>query len=402
MKSIVKRAIREEEGKMMIMVLVLLVVGGLVLAPLLGLMSTGLMAGQVYEKKAVELYAADAGIEDAIWRVRNNLLEFDSYNYSHLDLLTVNDRTVEVVVYRENIGTGCHKEFRYQILSSAAGGDGSTTTVEAYIDVLHIDFSSLLDYAVVSQKIIDFQSKVLVDGDVWLTDQKDLSMSSGSVVDGDIVDSTTVPLVFPTYADLSGYYWPDVQEGAEIFSAARDTINLSSAEHTQDFPRVLGPLISNGNMLTIKGTGWAKLGGTVFVETGDLRFNPTNWINLNLNGQTIFVNGDLTMGGGVTLSGSGCIIARGDINFGPQMASAESDFVLVMSIEGTVDFSPKGRFTGSIVGNKKVQLSPDSMDDFFIRWIPWEGRDLNYPMGDAEFDGKLPVGKLAIVSWQIK
>ena len=51
MKSTTKRAIGDEQGKVLILVLVLLVVGGLVLTPLLGLMSTGLVSGQVYEKK---------------------------------------------------------------------------------------------------------------------------------------------------------------------------------------------------------------------------------------------------------------------------------------------------------------------------------------------------------------
>lgn len=60
---------REEGGKILIMALVLLVVGALLLTPLLGLMSTGLTAGQVYEKKMAALYACDAGIDDAIWRL---------------------------------------------------------------------------------------------------------------------------------------------------------------------------------------------------------------------------------------------------------------------------------------------------------------------------------------------
>ena len=66
MRTIMKRATRQEEGKVLILVLVSLVVGGLILAPLLGLMSTGLVAGQVYEERTAELYAADAGVEDAI------------------------------------------------------------------------------------------------------------------------------------------------------------------------------------------------------------------------------------------------------------------------------------------------------------------------------------------------
>jgi len=45
MNTIIKRTIRNEKGSVLPLVLILLVVGGLILTPLLGLMSTGLMAG---------------------------------------------------------------------------------------------------------------------------------------------------------------------------------------------------------------------------------------------------------------------------------------------------------------------------------------------------------------------
>jgi len=70
MKSIVKRAIRDEKGSVLILVLILLVVGGLILTPLLGLMSTGLVSGQIYERKMDEYYAADAVVEDACWQLK--------------------------------------------------------------------------------------------------------------------------------------------------------------------------------------------------------------------------------------------------------------------------------------------------------------------------------------------
>ncbi len=73
MKTYCSRLMREETGKVLIMVLILLVVGGLILTPLLGLMQTGLIAGQVYERKLHEYYAADAGIEDALWKIRHGI-----------------------------------------------------------------------------------------------------------------------------------------------------------------------------------------------------------------------------------------------------------------------------------------------------------------------------------------
>ena len=52
MRTIIKGAIRDQKGAAVLtLVLILLVVGGLILTPLLGLMSTGLVSGQVYEEK---------------------------------------------------------------------------------------------------------------------------------------------------------------------------------------------------------------------------------------------------------------------------------------------------------------------------------------------------------------
>jgi hypothetical protein len=95
MKITVKGTMRDEKGAVLIMVLVLLVVGGLILTPLLGLMSTGLLSGQVYENKMKEYYAADAGIEDALWKIQHGIdipQAPDGYN------LTVNDKYVWVTV----------------------------------------------------------------------------------------------------------------------------------------------------------------------------------------------------------------------------------------------------------------------------------------------------------------
>jgi len=107
MKPATKRLIIDEKGGVIMLVMVLLVVGGLVLTPLLGLMTTGLLSGQVYEKKTDELYAADAGVDDALWRIKNVGLAacFGDYSeYDYVDSWTypldenVNDKDVLVTI----------------------------------------------------------------------------------------------------------------------------------------------------------------------------------------------------------------------------------------------------------------------------------------------------------------
>jgi len=104
----VKRLIRGEKGQALLLTLLLLLIGSLILTPALNFMGTGVKSGQVYEQKNAEIYAADAGVEDALWHIRNDFVEdllgegYDEYDYSSpypypYDLL-VNGKNVTVTI----------------------------------------------------------------------------------------------------------------------------------------------------------------------------------------------------------------------------------------------------------------------------------------------------------------
>ena len=71
------KPVRKEKGQILILVAILFTICALLLKPLLDYTTVGLKTGRVYENKADELYAADAGIEDAVWQIK----------YDHLDTL---------------------------------------------------------------------------------------------------------------------------------------------------------------------------------------------------------------------------------------------------------------------------------------------------------------------------
>jgi hypothetical protein len=79
------RSHRNERGHVFLTALIILAVGGVILVPLLGFIGTGLNAGQTFEIKTGEIYAADAGIEDAIWQMLN------SANSTIVDTTTAQD-----------------------------------------------------------------------------------------------------------------------------------------------------------------------------------------------------------------------------------------------------------------------------------------------------------------------
>lgn len=82
MRIDMKRLARDENGRALSLILLLLGCGGLILTPLLSLMSTGLTSGTIYERKMRELYAADAGVELGAWTVlyegRTSVDDFES------------------------------------------------------------------------------------------------------------------------------------------------------------------------------------------------------------------------------------------------------------------------------------------------------------------------------------
>jgi len=388
MKITMKRLIRDEKGAALILALILLLIGGLISAALLNHMGSGILAGEVYERRTAELYAADAGIEDAIWRLPSlGLCLYQSTNYTITD---INDKTVQVFVEFPEPGI-------YKVTSIAitdGNGDGgiaaidSSTAIEAYVSSLSMNFSALLDHAIVSDDSITIRPGSEVYGDVWLPDKENL-LNQG-YIDGAVKDSNNMAITWPTYEQLSPYYYDDVE-------GTYDPGPSIDIEYTE----TLGPCDREGS-LTVDNTGdpdTLVLEGTVYVQS-DLTFEEPGGASnytIDLNGQTIFVEGDIFFAPKhVALTGSGCIIAVGDINFQPIMASDPNDFVLVMSLEGTVWFKPSGDFTGCVAGNVEVTLQPGNT----INWISPEGKGLNFPGADG---GEEPpsIDVMSIESWEI-
>ncbi len=67
-----KRILRKQAGQVLPMALVLLTVGAMVIVPTLILTQTNLNATQIVDRHTAELYAADAGIQDAMWYLQSD------------------------------------------------------------------------------------------------------------------------------------------------------------------------------------------------------------------------------------------------------------------------------------------------------------------------------------------
>jgi len=357
MKTVVKRAIEDERGAALALALVLLVVGGLILAPLLGLMSTGLMTGQVYEKKTHELYSADAGVEDVMWRIlyepipselweASDLPDWDVYRYP--EPLTVGNKRVDVEVYRKDRDwTPCREDFTYRVLSTAVTDGGeetaaiqSSTTVEAYVEPLMFD---LLSGALVSMSSIRFQTEAhpcSVTGNVYFVTE----------IEGDFehdVEPEKIPLsAFPTQTEIDDFA-DQLEEKAREGGTYNGTDGNMNISESGD----LGPIYVPGNLDISKGVT-INLEGVVYVE-GHIDCDKT---------LTITGNGSIVAEDYIYMSKLADYTVTGDsiiMSINSYITLKKSDSVDALSINaliyaphGTISFDKDMTVAGSVIGEK--------------------------------------------------
>ena len=108
-KRTLNKLIKDEKGQALIIVMILMLVGGLIVAPMLAHVGSGVKAGKdVYEERMQLFYAADSGVQDALWQIKHEQLPnlfgagYDEYNYDdpypYPDSLMVNGKDVDVTI----------------------------------------------------------------------------------------------------------------------------------------------------------------------------------------------------------------------------------------------------------------------------------------------------------------
>ena len=366
MKKLLRSLGRNESGQgVLLTVLILLLLGALITVPLLSFMGTGLVAGRVHEQRTQEFYAADAGVEDALYKLANNITP-PSNPYTLTD---INGKTVNVTIEPEGI--------YFKITSTATSIDKRETTIIAYT-------GGLLNNAITSNGDVDLRppggARPNVTGNIMLTGElrpPDYKPNEGEVFHELLMN-------WPDANAINDTCWNLVQGGEELNSTIdikdKTSIGIKGAYRV-------------GN-LDIDNTGISgatlTLNGSVYVS-GDLNFKQAGAKNytINLNNQTIYADGDIWFPPQfVTLVGPGCIIARGNVNFQPAIVGEE--FILVMSTEHEVWFKPQGLFYGSVAGNVIVDLQSGCT----LTWIE--------PPSDLPFLHLLRAACLRILSWEIR
>ncbi|UCC60471.1 MAG: hypothetical protein JSV02_01185, partial [Dehalococcoidia bacterium] len=221
---------------------------------------------------------------------------------------------------------------------------------------------------------------VVINGNVTLNEELDNK--------GDLQGNATWGInAWPGVPELISYYLSQVDTG--------DPYPFSQIDLVQD--ETMGPLYREGTLdiiasvnpgytLTLDDPPGEEVFGTFFITDAVDIGKTDEDFTLDMNNQTIFCSMEsespndyaVDIGGKVTLTGSGCIIAVGHVRFMPKVQMGPDDFIFVMSIIGDLTAQPSGDFFGAMAGAIEVQYQPGST----ITWSENSG-GLNFPDGDV-------------------
>jgi len=330
--KLLKRILKDEAGQALPMALILLVLGGLLVVPALNLTATNLTANRIVKQNTLELYSADAGVADALWQLNYGGLALPPAGSPTQWTLpeTVNNGTVNVTLSQVSAKL-------YKIVSTATLPGGSTT-VEALVQLGGNPW--FFDNAITSANDIYIWSNCNITGKVIYTNNKYIKESA--IVTPAPIKDQNVPDRWPDAAEVDTFFYNLVRSEPPYTSGI---LNIPSS-YTEANPYLIPPVNRSGD-LSITGTGYAKLNGTVYV-TGNLSI--TDPVNLNLNKKTVFAKGTINIQKGY-IYGAGCVVALETVIFKPNSRTATSDdYVFIMSVNGTVQIYPCGKMNGSMAG----------------------------------------------------
>ena len=310
-----KGKLKNEAGQALPMALIMLVLGGFLVVPTLALMTTNLTANRTVDTKTSAIYAADAGIQDALWKLGNDVDPFpggiNSYNLAEtLNGMTV---TVEKVALVDDLYT----------LKATARLDDEVKAVITAQAVAGSDYSWLFDQALTSENDVETSNHDIIYGGVLCGGE--FIGDDDQVWSGTITEEATVE--FPSAQELIDYYMSTIDPVANNYTS--NSIYISSS-YTKANPYMIPPIYRNGS-LRIYGNGYGKLSGTIYLagaSTGQLWIDPGTTIDLNTH--TIFSEyynncaGDaINFQPNCYIYGPGCIIAIGNINYQPNLGTGE-------------------------------------------------------------------------------
>jgi hypothetical protein len=349
---------KQEHGHVLILlVLIIFAFSSFAMVPLMNFVRTGIVTAKNTGLHTQEIYAAEAGVRDGIWKIQRVYpglpvkdgeppLEYttsDNINGSSVDtdISWISWETYRIHSLATNLKTGHKITIDSDLCIDPTGG---------------LDLTAFTKDAMTSPGEIRTFPGDKIYGDVRVEHTENIT--GPGVVYGDITEGPITG--WPTEDLLEMYFLRQVDTSSPYSSSTIDVSIPAQRGH------LYAAGYSNGNYVI---TGSAELTGVIFVE-GNLTFDQN--ADIYLNGYTIFVTGNIGFGPQAALNGPGAIIAMGSITFSPNVTPS---YIFVMSVHSWVDFLPSGEFVGAVCGHEYIKIKPTGI----ITWQDPGIGNLNMP-----------------------
>ena len=343
-----------QEGRVLVLVLIILGLGALLIPAFLSHASTNLFASRATEEGMKEQYAADAGVEYAIAKMMGwGYCKNESFNTPTL----VNRMPISVTI-------SLIPDERFCLVTSRAG----STTVTSYVELL--GNLKVFDCALASKDDMTLKSSggepCVVIGDMYcgdVLDPPDFQPQSEVI---------QTPLTFPS-PDEDMQFAEGYKEEALAGGTFTGTKEITSSCS-------LGPLYINGD-LYIKEEVTINLAGTIYVEgsiTAKKEYEVTG-------SGSIFAVGDIYLSKMSNYGTEGTSIIM-SLNGGITFKKDATVAALIYAPNGAIKFDMNATITGGVVGysiqsdkNSKFILNPVLYDSSKLSgYIPGRARLLTF------------------------
>ena len=178
----IKKIGRDECGMALPVMLVILLLASFIVVPVVTFMGTNVISNRLVDDSSNELYAADSGVEKALWHVRYDYeLVLPSQGEDPISINfaeEINDKTVAVTISYEDTQM-------YKITSTATGDNDGNTTIESLVSVSYLDLAWLFDSAITSPGDVTIKPHSDVTGDVVYGGDLD---NKGTIDGDEIID----------------------------------------------------------------------------------------------------------------------------------------------------------------------------------------------------------------------
>jgi hypothetical protein len=358
-----KKLLLGESGQALPMALILLVLGGLLVVPTLSLMTTTLQANTKTTVANLGYYAADAGIEDAYWKMtQQTITPSVPSGTGQWYTLTSQPNGMTVTLANAKAPAVNGSDTTYFISSTAAQG-GQT----AYVIVVQI--TRTVSTGSPGSGSYVFGDAIIADGgsltQVDLSGNSNVtikSSGSGGTNQGNIYATGGISFNKATVygnATATGDIQGVTDVGGTITKYGQQQIftpldlsvyKLSESEGQFHY----GDWTINSGTVNVTGTNGLHITGSFTVNQGNITFTGPIHIHGNLtvnSNSTITVNGDVYVDGNITLNsnnsiqGTGNFIAGGNVTLNSNITLNESGIPLIASA------------TGNITANSNINLT---------------------------------------------